>query len=345
MKYISNIKTPKVSIAPMVDRTDKHFRFFLRQITKKSLLYTEMITAQALIYGDLGKLLDFNPEEGPVALQIAGCKPDDIYKAVKNAEPWGYTEINLNVGCPSDRVSGNAMGAYLMAYPELVKEMLLAMREATSKPITIKHRIGIDGRGILTPGSCPKEVLGTYEDLVNFVTIIEDAKIDRFTIHARSAILKGLSPKENREVPPLDYDMVYRLKEEFPHFNIEINGGIKTPEEIEEHLNHVDGVMIGRASYENPFMLRKADMFFENGEENKVSRADILNGILPYMEDLESKGFSSYAILKHGLELFHGAQGSRRWKQLMSPPFKDMLPSERVRLALKELPEESLFEK
>lgn len=345
MRYISNIKTPKVSIAPMVDRTDKHFRFFLRQITKKSLLYTEMITAQALIYGDLEKLLSFSPKEGPVSLQIAGCKPEDIYKAVKNAEPWNYSEINLNVGCPSDRVSGNAMGAYLMAYPELVKEMLLAMREATSKPITIKHRIGIDGGDILVPGTCNKEVLNSYDDLVNFVTTIEGAKVDRFTIHARSAILKGLSPKENREVPPLDYDMVYRLKEDFPHLNIEINGGIKTPEEITHHLNHVDGVMIGRASYENPFMLRKIDNFFEDKEENNVSRADILNGILPYMENLESKGLSSYSILKHALELFHGAAGSRRWKQLMSPPFKDMLPSKRVHLALRELPEESLYEK
>lgn len=345
MKYVSNIKTPKVSIAPMVDRTDKHFRFFLRQITKKSLLYTEMITAQALIYGDLEKLLDFDAEEGPVSLQIAGCKPEDIYKAVKNAEPWNYSEINLNVGCPSDRVSGNAMGAYLMAYPDLVKEMLLAMREATSKPITIKHRIGIDGRGILVPGTCDKEVLEGYDDLVNFITTIEDAKVDRFTIHARSAILKGLSPKENREIPPLDYDIVYRLKNDFPHLNIEINGGIKTSEEIAHHLNHVDGVMIGRASYENPFFLREVDKFFEDGKENNISRADILNGILPYMEDLESKDLYSYAILKHALELFHGAAGSRRWKQLISPPFKDMFPSERVRLALKELPEESLYEK
>ncbi len=343
MKYISNIEVPKISIAPMVDRTDKHFRYFIRQITKESLLYTEMITAQAIIHGDLAKLLDFDKIEKPLALQIAGCNAEDIFKAVKAAEPWDYDEINFNVGCPSDRVSGNAMGAYLMAYPELVKEILCAMREATNKPVTLKHRIGIDGTGIIDGSTCNKTILNTYEDLCNFINSVEKAKIDRFTIHARAAILKGLSPRENREIPPLDYNMVYRLKEDFPYLNIELNGGIKTPIDIAKHLQKVDAVMIGRASYENPFMLREVDGFFEHGKNNLISRAEILKGIIPYMEKLENINQSSFAILKHSLDLFAGVPGSRQWKQLISPPFKDMPGSKRVKRALEELPENSLY--
>ena len=343
-KYISPIKAPKVSIAPMVDRTDRHFRYFLRGITKKSLLYTEMITAQAIIHGDLEKLLAFDKIEKPLSLQVAGCSPEDIYKAVKLAEAFDYDEINLNVGCPSDRVSGNQMGAVLMAYPELVREMILAMREGTKKPITIKHRIGIDGTGYLSDDFNNK-IFDRYEDMVNFINIIEDAKLDRFTVHARVAILAGLSPKENREIPPIRYDEVYKLKKDFPHLNIEINGGIKTCDEIEEHLKYVDGVMIGRASYENPFMLRDVDKFYDRDIKNSLSRKDIIEWVLPYIEQLEANGENPNLILKHGLELFHGVRGTRQWKQIISPPFKDMKASERVKLALRELPEDILNSK
>lgn len=340
--YISKVTTPKISIAPMVDRTDRHFRYFLRGITKKSLLYTEMIASQAILNGDLNKLLDFNKIEKPISLQIAGSTPEDIYKAVKLADPWDYDEVNLNVGCPSDRVSGNSMGACLMAYPELVKEMLFAMREATNKPVTVKHRIGIDGTGIL-PDNARNKIIDKYDDMVNFVNTISDAKIDRFTIHARIAVLAGLSPRENREVPPIRYEDVYKLKKDFPHLNIEINGGVKTPEDIQKHLKHVDGVMIGRASYEDPFMLRDADKFFDNTLDNNISRFDIINWVLPYVEELEDTGKNPNLILKHALALFFNEQGTKQWKQLISPPFKDMKASERVKLALKSLPEEILY--
>lgn len=332
-KYISNIETPKISIAPMIDRTDKHFRYFLRGLTKKSLLYTEMITAQAIMHGDLNKLLDFNPMEKPLSLQVAGCTPEDIYKAVKMADAWDYDEVNLNVGCPSDRVSGNQMGAVLMAYPELVKEMVCAMREATKKPVTVKHRIGIDGTGIL-PEEYPNKVMDDFNDMVNFITKIEEAKVDRFTIHARIAILAGLSPRENREVPPLRYDEVYDIKKMFPHLQVEINGGIRTPEQIREQLKHVDGVMIGRASYENPFIVREFDQFFEGGSINDVSRRDIVEYIIPYIEELEENGQSPNLILKHTLELFHGVKGAKLWKQIISPPYKDEKVSKKLKKVL-----------
>ncbi|SFB15270.1 tRNA dihydrouridine(20/20a) synthase DusA [Clostridium frigidicarnis] len=340
--YISKVTTPKISIAPMVDRTDRHFRYFLRGITKKSLLYTEMITSQAILNGDLNKLLDFNKIEKPLSLQIAGSTPDEIYEAVKLADSWDYDEVNLNVGCPSNRVSGNSMGACLMAYPELVKEMLFAMKEATNKPVTVKHRIGIDGTGILPDNISPK-IINRYDNMVKFVDTISAAKIDRFTIHARIAILKGLSPRENREIPPIRYEDVYKFKKDFPHLNIDINGSIKTPDDIENHLKYVDGVMIGRASYEDPFMLRSADKFFDSNLDSNISRADIINWVLPYVEDLENKGENPNLILKHTLALFFNEKGTKQWKQLISPPFKDTKASERVKLALKSLPEETLY--
>ncbi|MDP4089532.1 MAG: tRNA dihydrouridine(20/20a) synthase DusA, partial [Bacillota bacterium] len=208
-EYLSQTPSPMVSIAPMVDKTDRHFRYFSRILTSKALLYTEMITCQAILHGDRNKLLDFSPEEKPVALQIAGSSPEEVYEAVRLAEDWDYDEINLNVGCPSDRVSGNCMGAALMAYPELVHDMLEAMRKATTKPVTVKHRIGIEGRNVL-PETFTRTLFDRYEDMVNFVTTIKKAQVDRFIIHARIAILEGLSPKENREIPPLRYDEVYR---------------------------------------------------------------------------------------------------------------------------------------
>lgn len=314
-KYISNIKTPKISIAPMVDKTHRHFRYFCRLMNKDMLLYTEMVTAQAIINGDRERILGFREEEGSVALQIAACNAEDAYKAVKLAEDFNYSEINLNCGCPSDRVSGNFMGAALMSSKDLVYEILVAMREATNKPITIKHRIGYDGRGVLE-GYSDKLVMEGYEDLVDFVSTVSYAKLDRYTIHARSAILKGLSPKENREIPKLDYDMVYKFKEDFPHLNIEINGGFKTLEDIEGALKRVDGVMLGRAAYENSYLL--ASLGRLEGTLDVMSREEILKAYEPYVIEEFEKGSNIHNLIAPLQSLYLGEKGSRKFKQLVS---------------------------
>jgi tRNA-dihydrouridine synthase A len=344
-KYLSKVPTSKISIAPMVDRTDRHFRYLTRLLTKHTLLYTEMITAQAILNGDRHKLLDFDPFEKPVSLQLAGSKPKEIYEAVKLTEDWDYDEINLNAGCPSDRVSGNEMGACLMAYPELVSEMISAMHEATDKPITLKHRIGIEGRNIL-PSTFERTLLDRYEDMENFVKATEKSGVDRYTIHARIAILEGLSPKENREVPPLRYEEVYKLKEAHPHLNIEINGGIRTISDIMEHLKHVDGVMLGRAAYENPFMLTKLDALFENGEHESLSRKEVILKLIPYIEKLQTEGLSPNAVLRHTLDLFFGERGSRVWKQFVTPPYAaGYAIRELIERTLESIPEEVLNKK
>jgi tRNA-dihydrouridine synthase A len=317
-KYISNIKTPKISIAPMVDKSHRHFRYFSRLLTKDALLYTEMATAQSIIKGDRDKILYFRKEEGPVALQIAASNPEDAYKAVKLADDYNYSEINLNCGCPSDRVSGNLMGAALMSSKELVYEILSAMKEATNKPITIKHRIGIDGTGVIDD-SKSKIIMDGYEDLLEFLDTISKAKPDRYTIHARSAILKGLSPKDNREIPPLDYNMVYKLKKEFDYLNIEINGGFKTLNSIKEALEKVDGVMIGRASYEDCYLLANFHKLYEDNKNIKtISRGEIIKAYTPYiLEELE-KGSSVHALIAPLQSLFQGQKGSKKYKQLLS---------------------------
>ncbi|MGO1367790.1 tRNA dihydrouridine(20/20a) synthase DusA [Senegalia sp. (in: firmicutes)] len=336
---ISKIKTPKISIAPMVDRTDRHFRYFTRLLTKNTLLYTEMITAQAIIHGDRNMLLDFDEFERPLALQIAGCDSKNIGKAVKIAEKWNYDEINLNVGCSSDRVSGNDMGAYLIAYPELVRDMVCQMRKNTDKPITVKHRIGIDGSGIL-PDSFDRKIIDKYEDLTNFIDIVEKAKVDRFIVHARIAILAGLSPKENREVPPIRYEDIYRLKKEYPYLNIDINGGIKTVEEIQTHLKHVDGVMIGRAAYDNPFMLTEVEKFFKGGKVNNISRGEVIEELIKYIEKLD-ENIKIQNVLKHTMGLFHGVKGSKKWRQIITLPW-DKDPVDILKEALEILPQEPL---
>ena len=317
-KYVSHIKTPKISIAPMVDKSHRHFRYFCRILTKEALLYTEMITAQGIIHGDLDKLLYFREEEGDVALQIAACNAEDAYKAVKLAENYNYKEINLNCGCPSDRVSGNLMGAALMSSKELVYEILCAMKEATNKPITIKHRIGIDGTDVLQ-GENTKIIMEGYEDLLEFLDTVSKAKPDRYTIHARSAILKGLSPKDNREIPPLDYNMVYRLKKEFNYLNIEINGGFKTLDSIKDALTKVDGVMIGRPSYEDCYLLANLYKLYNNNENIKpISRGEIIKAYIPYIEEELEKGSNVHNLIAPLQSLFHGQKGSRMYKQLIS---------------------------
>lgn len=316
--YISNIKTHKVSIAPMVDKTHRHFRYFARILTKEALLYTEMVTAQSIINGDRNKILYLRDEEGPVSLQIAASNPEDAYNAVKLAEEFNYSEINLNCGCPSDRVSGNLMGAALMSSKNLVYEILSAMKEATNKPITIKHRIGIDGTGVLANPN-EKIIMEGYDDLLDFLSTVSKAKPDRYTIHARSAILNGLSPKDNREIPPLDYDMVYRVKKEFDYLNIEINGGFKSIDSIKSALNKVDGVMIGRAAYEDCYLLANFYKLYNDTEINKpISRSEIIKAYIPYIiEELEN-GNSVHSLVSPLHSLFQGQKGSKKYRQFLS---------------------------
>ena len=315
-KYTSNIPTPKISIAPMVDKSHRHFRYFCRIMNKEALLYTEMVTAQAIINGDLDKILYFRKEEGPVALQIAASNAEDAYKALKLAEGFNYTEINLNCGCPSDRVSGNLMGAALMSDKNLVYEILSAMKEATNKPVTIKHRIGIDGTGVITDNNS-KIIMEGYEDLLDFLDTVSKAKPDRYTVHARSAILKGLSPKDNREIPPLDYEMVYKLKNDFNYLNIEINGGFKTLDSIKDALTKIDGVMIGRASYEDCYLLANLNKL--NDENIKpISRGDIIKSYIPYVEEELERGSNVHSLAAPLQSLFQGQPGSRKFKQLIS---------------------------
>ena len=328
------IKKPVMSVAPMVDKTDRYFRNFVRMINKDVLLYTEMVTAQAIIHGDLERILGFDEAEHPIALQIAATTPEDAYKAVRIAGNYAYDEINLNVGCPSDRVSGNMMGACLMAYPELVLDILKAIKEATEKTVTIKHRIGIDGKGIL-PDNAEKTLFDKYEDMLNFINIIEKAKADRYTIHARIAVLAGLDPKQNREVPPLRYDEIYRLKAEKPYMQIEINGGIKTKDDIAEHLKYVDGVMIGREFYDNPMLLAEVNSFYNNGEEN-ISRYEILEKMIPYLENMEMNNERTHLFLRHTLGLFHNVKGSKHWKNsISSQNLKNNMGSRIIREILK----------
>lgn len=335
----------RISIAPMVDITDRHFRYFCRLLTKKSILYTEMITSSAIIHGDRNKILDFDSFEKPIALQIAGCDKEEIAEAVKISEDWDYDEINLNVGCPSDRVSGNQMGAALMAYPELVAEIIEAMKKETKKPITIKHRIGIDGTNILS-GPLPKVVFNKYEDMERFVRIVAETGVNHFIIHARIAILEGLSPKENRKVPPLRYDEVYRVKEKFPNLFIEINGGIKSIESIREHLRYVDGVMLGRVAYENPFLLTAVDQFSEGGKTNNISRKEIIEGLIGYVARMGHDQRMGYQALKNTLGLFHNKRGSKIWRQLLTPPWEEGYSAKEILdKALLILPEEVLNER
>lgn len=335
----------RISIAPMMDITDRHFRYFCRLLTKKSMLYTEMITSSAIIHGDRNKLLDFDSFEKPIALQIAGCDKKEIQEAVKIAEDWDYDEINLNVGCPSDRVSGNQMGAALMAYPELVAEIVQAMKRETNKPVTVKHRIGIDGTNVL-PDTLPKVIFDKYEDLEYFVKVLSQAGVKHFIIHARIAILEGLSPKENREIPPLKYKEVYKIKENFPHLFIEINGGIRNIESIKEHLKHVDGVMLGRVAYENPFILTEVDQFFEGGKVNNISRREIIEGLMDYVERFGKDKRMGYNALKNTLGLFYNKRGSKIWRQVLNPTWDEgLFAKDILEKALQILPQDILDER
>lgn len=309
-----------ISVAPMVDKTDRHFRNFVRMINKDVLLYTEMITAQAIINGDLEYILGFDDIEHPIVLQIAATNKEEARKAIKIAERYNYDEINLNVGCPSDRVSGNMMGAYLMAYPEIVAEIISEIKKETKKVISVKHRIGIDGKGVL-PEDYGRTLLDKYEDMEKFVKIVSEVGIEKYIIHARIAILAGLDPKQNREIPPLRYEEVYKLKEKYPKFHIEINGGIKTCDQIDEHLKYIDSVMLGREIYDNPMILTQFGKYY--GKDINITREEIVEKMIPYVEKIEKKGKKAHSFLMHTQGLFHGARGSKYWKRAINNPKAD----------------------
>jgi tRNA-dihydrouridine synthase A len=296
----------RLSVAPMLDWTDRHCRFFHRQLTRRTLLYTEMITTGALLFGDAPGHLRYNEAEHPVALQLGGSDPAALARCAKLAQQHGYDEINLNVGCPSDRVQNGAFGACLMATPRLVADCMKAMRDAVPTPVTIKHRIGIDE-------------MDSYDALTRFMGTVAESGCQTFIIHARKAWLQGLNPKQNREVPPLDYETIYRLKKEFPDLEIIINGGIETLDEAETHLARVDGVMIGRAAYHNPWMLADADRRLFGAENPVKSRAEAVEAMIPYLEAyLREDGGKASHVTRHMLGLFNGRPGARKWRRSLS---------------------------
>jgi tRNA-dihydrouridine synthase A len=294
-----------LSIAPMMERTDRHFRYLMRQITKETLLYTEMVTTAAIKYGDRCKILDFSPEEKPLVLQLGGDNPSELAKCAVIAQDYGYDAVNLNVGCPSPRVQNGNFGACLMAQPELVAQAVTAMQTAVNIPVTVKHRIGIDDRD-------------RYEDLQEFVKIVSEAGCRHFIVHARKAWLQGLSPKENRDIPPLRYQDVYRLKQEFPHLLIEINGGITTLEQVSNCLEQVDAVMIGRAAYDNPYLFATVDRDIYQQTNLIPTRHQIVAAMLPYIDYWLSRGVKLNSITRHMLQLFAGQPGTKKWKRYLS---------------------------
>ncbi|HEY4084173.1 MAG TPA: tRNA dihydrouridine(20/20a) synthase DusA [Burkholderiaceae bacterium] len=303
----------RLSVAPMLDWTDRHCRTFHRLLTRQTRLYTEMVTTGALLHGDQARHLDFNPEEHPVALQLGGSEPADLAACARLAEKWGYDEVNLNCGCPSERVQRGAFGACLMNEPALVAEGIKAMLDAVSIPVTVKHRIGID----------KTESYGFVRD---FVGTIAEVGCTVFIVHARNAWLQGLSPKENREVPPLRYELVHRLKEEFPHLTIVLNGGVKDDAEIATQLEHVDGVMVGRQAYHEPWQMAAWDERFFGVEGPAVSREQVEQAWLGY---LARQAYWPHAM-RHALGLWNGEAGARRWRQVWSDHKLKLLPPAEV---------------
>lgn len=290
-------------------RTDRHFRYFMRGISKHTLLYTEMVTTGALIHGPRERLLRYHGDEHPIALQLGGDDPKDLALCAKMAEDAGYDEVNLNVGCPSDRVQNGQFGACLMKRPERVADAVAAMKAVVRIPVTVKHRIGVDE-------------LDKYEDMLNFVDVVSQANADRFSVHARKAWLQGLNPKENREIPPLRYDEVYQLKRVRPELEIEINGGIKTHEEMVEHLQHVDAVMIGRAVYENPWLFWGVDTTWYGEVAAPCStRIEAAERMVPYIEEHVHGGGSVFHVVRHMLGLFAGQRRGKWWRRFISERF------------------------
>nr|WP_320165497.1 tRNA dihydrouridine(20/20a) synthase DusA [uncultured Methylophaga sp.] len=303
---LSFIESRKLSVAPMLDWTDRDFRYLLRLISKHALLYTEMVTTGALIHGDRQRFLAHDAAEYPLALQLGGSDPAALAECARMGEDAGYSEINLNVGCPSDRVQSGSFGACLMAEPNLVAEGVAAMKNAVTIPVTVKTRLGIDEHD-------------SYEFLTHFVDAVSAAGCNIFILHARKAWLKGLSPKENRDVPPLDYERVYQIKKDYPHLHIDINGGIHSLVEVQQHLQYVDGTMLGRAVYHDPYLLIDADeRIFLQAATDKPSRHDVIEAMLPYIEQRMKQGRPLKSITRHLLGLFQGQPGARRWRRHLS---------------------------
>ena len=294
----------KVSVAPMMDCTDRHERFFLRLISKNTLLYTEMIVSEAINRGDKKKLLEFNINEKPVALQIGGSSPELLAEASKIGEDFGYDEINLNLGCPSKKVEKNKFGACLMKEPNLVADCLSKMQSITKLPVTIKTRIGYDN-------------VEDYENFYNFISTLRDTGVKTFIIHSRKAILGKFTPKQNLNIPPLKYDYVYNLKKDFPNEEIIINGGITSTDEIKSHLTKTDGVMIGRAAYHTPYLLAEIEKEIFNNEDIP-SRQEVIENLIPYVREELKKGTRLNQIMRHTLGLFHGQAGASYWKRYLS---------------------------
>jgi tRNA-dihydrouridine synthase A len=295
----------RLCIAPMMDWTDRHCRYFLRLISKRARLYTEMVTTAAIVHGKAERLLAFDPSEHPVALQLGGSDPGDLAASAKIGAGFGYDEINLNVGCPSDKVQEGRFGACLMAEPALVAEGVRAMREAVAVPVTVKTRIGIDDRD-------------SYGELAAFIGTVADAGCRTFIIHARKAWLQGLSPKENREIPPLRYDVVRRLRDDFPALEFILNGGITSPGQVDAHLEEFPGVMLGRAAYENPYLLAEADSRWFGVAGGPSSRLEIVEAFKPYVAAELGRGQRLHSMTRHILGLFQGVRGGRVWRRYLS---------------------------
>ena len=290
----------------MMDWTDRHCRFFLRRLSKHVLLYTEMVTTNAILRGNREKLLRFDTSEHPIALQLGGADVGDLVECARIGADWGYDEINLNCGCPSDRVQNGRFGACLMAEPELVRDCVSAMRDGCELPVTVKHRIGIDHQE-------------SYSELVDFVGTVASGGAAVFIVHARKAWLQGLSPKENREIPPLNYEWVYRLKRDFPELTIVINGGIETLDACEQHLKQVDGVMLGRAPYQNPWLLREVDTrLFGASDAVSADREAIIGAMVPYIEQQLADGARLHHVTRHMLGLYQGQFGGRQYRRYLS---------------------------
>lgn len=289
----------------MMEWTDTHYRYFARLLSTHARLYTEMVTTGALLHGSHERFLKFDASEHPIALQLGGSEPNELAQCARIGEDWGYDEINLNVGCPSDRVQSGRFGACLMKEPLLVAECVAAMQKTVKIPVTVKHRIGVDD-------------VESFENLAHFVEVVSKAGCQTFIVHARSAWLKGLSPKENREIPPLNYEMVYQLKKTFPTLNIVINGGIESLDTIIQQLEHVDGVMLGREAYHNPFLLAQIDQLLFDANKPTISREQVMEKFIPYIEQQLSKGTALNHITRHILGLYQGEKGARAFRRHIS---------------------------
>lgn len=314
MKYLETITTQssppsqhihRICIAPMMDWTDRHCRYLHRLLSSKILLYTEMVTTGALLYGDISKHLDFDHNEYPVALQLGGNEPNALAQAAKLGQRWGYSEINLNCGCPSTRVQQGEFGASMMAQPTLVQKCMEAIQHACTLPVSVKHRIGLDH-------------IDSYSFVRDFVGTVAQSGCHTFIVHARNAILSGLSPKENREIPPLKYEYAYRLKQDFPELKIILNGGITTAQEIQQHWQHVDGVMLGRHAYHQPYFLAEADNLITHQQSPLICRDEIEDKFCAYICTQLSVGVPATQMIRHILGLHHGQAGARNWRRILS---------------------------